>query len=321
MGQRGLSMNKNADQLFKEGLREGNLLKLSKVPKGELHNHCGSGMRYSTFNKWAGGNVKRPPEKMNGVKGLNDYLFGELNKYITKEADVAFLIEETVKEAIKDGIKVLEASIDYHEMLHFSEWDNFFDLVKRIREEYKPYIDFRPEIGMGLTTPGADLDKYVIPCIESGVFMSIDAYGEETKEAYLKFKEYYSYAREQGLKLKIHAGQFLDAENVKMAVEVLEVEEIQHGIGAIHSDYVMDLLKERNTRLNICPSSNYILGAVNDLKNHPARKLFDRGLAITINTDDLLLFHSGVSEEFLLLYKLGLFNEDELNEIRINALK
>jgi len=314
-------MSNKEDQLFKEGLKDENLEKLREVPKGELHNHCGTGMRFSTFNNRAGGKVKRPPKKMNGVKDLNDYMFGELSRYVTTEEDVAFIIEETVKEAIGDGIRILESSIDYHEMLHFSSQNDFFDLVKLISEKYKPYIDFRPEIGMALTTPVADLDKYVVPCIESGVFMSIDAYGEESKQVYPKFKEYYQYAREKGLKLKIHAGQFLEPENIKIAVELLEVDEVQHGIGAIYSDYVLDLLKERNIRANICPTSNYVLGAVSDLKNHPARKMFDRGLVITINTDDLLLFDSGVSEEFLLLYRIGLFNEDELNQIRKNALK
>jgi len=82
----------------------------------------------------------------------------------------------------------------------------------------------------------------------------------------------------------------------------------------------MDLIKERNIRLNICPSSNYVLGAVRDMTNHPARKLFDKGILLTINTDDLLVFDSGVSEEYLYLYKLGLFDTDELNEIRKNSL-
>lgn len=87
----------------------------------------------------------------------------------------------------------------------------------------------------------------------------------------------------------------------------------------------MDLIKERNIRLNICPSSNYILGAVRDMERYPARKLYDKGIVLTINTDDLLLFDSGVSEEYLYLYKLRLFdieelNERELNEMRKNAL-
>lgn len=313
-------MSRAEDILFKEGLKEENLLKLRKVPKGEVHNHCSTGMRFSIFNRWAGGNAVQAPKRMNGVKELNQYIFNEVNKRIRNEEDIAFLIEETVKEAIEDEIKILETSIDCHELMNFTEKNNFFKIILHIKDKYRDYIDFRPEVGMAITTPREDLDKYLIPCIESGVFLSIDAYGEETVDGYKRLKEYYKYARDKGLKLKIHAGQFLVAESVRTAIELLEVDEIQHGIGAASSEYIMDLIKERNIRLNICPSSNYILGAVNDIRNHPARYLFDNGIAITINSDDLLLFDSGVSQEFLLLYKLGLFNEDELNEIRKNAL-
>jgi adenosine deaminase len=313
-------MDRTEDILFKEGLKEENLLKLKKVSKGDVHNHCTTGMRFSSFNKWAGGNANQAPKKMNGVKELNEYISNEVNKRVSKEEDVAFLIEETVKEAIEDGVKILETSIDCHELMHFPEKDNFFKTILNIKDRYKTHIDFRPEIGMAITTPREDLDKYLIPGIESGVFMSIDAYGEETIEGYKRLKEYYKYAREKGLKLKVHAGQFLSEENVRTAIELLEVDEIQHGIGAASSEYIMDLIKERNLRLNVCPSSNYILGAVKDITKHPARKLYDNGINITINTDDLLLFDRGVSEEFLYLYKVGLFNEEELNEIRKRAL-
>lgn len=313
-------MNKADNLLFKEGLKEESLLKLRKVSKGDVHNHCSTGMRFTTFNQWAGGNANKAPSKMDGVKELNSYIFNEVNKRVSKEEDVAFLIEATVKEAIEDGVKILETSIDCHELMHFPENQRFFNTIIHIKEKYNKYIDFRPEVGMAINTSREDLDKFLIPCIESGVFMSIDAYGEETLDGYNRLKEYYKYAREKGLKLKVHAGQFLSEENVKKAIELLEIDEIQHGIGAASSDYIIDLIKERNIRLNICPSSNYILGAVKDIRNHPARKLFDKGIRITINTDDLLLFHSGASEEFLKLFKLGLFNEEELNEIRENAL-
>jgi adenosine deaminase len=313
-------MNKTEDVLFKEGLKEENLLKLKKVSKGDVHNHCSTGMRFSSFNKWAGGNANQAPDKMDGIKALNEYIFNEVNKRVSKEEDVAFLIEETVKEAIEDGVKILETSIDCHELMHFPEKDNLFKTIIHIKDKYKTQIDFRPEIGMAINTSREDLDKYLIPSIESGVFMSIDAYGEETIDGYKRLKEYYKYAREKGLKLKVHAGQFLIAENVRTAIELLEVDEIQHGIGAASSEYIMDLIKDRNTRLNICPSSNYILGAVKDIRKHPARKLYDNEINITINTDDLLLFDKGVSEEFLYLYKIGLFNEEELNEIRKSAL-
>lgn len=104
-----------------------------------------------------------------------------------------------------------------------------------------------------------NLDKFLIPCIDSQVFKSIDLYGDETKDDFQRFKDYYKYAKSKGLKLKVHAGEFHSYNNVKKAIEILEVDEIQHGLGSVSSEYVMDLIKERNIRLNICPSSNYVL--------------------------------------------------------------
>ena len=105
-------MEKIEGKIFKEGLIEEDLTKIKKVSKGDVHSHCGLGMRFSTFNKWAGGNVNKPPKKMDGIKGLDDYIFNETMKYISKKEDIGFLIEETVKEAINDGVKVLGTSID-----------------------------------------------------------------------------------------------------------------------------------------------------------------------------------------------------------------
>jgi len=313
-------MEKREEILFKEGLKEGDLNKIRKVSKGDVHNHSGLGMRFSTFNKWAGGKVKEPPKMINGLRGLDDYIFNETVIFIKKEEDIEFLIEETVKEAIEDGVRVLEPSIDCHFTRFYTKEKNHFDMILKIRDKYREYIDFRPELGMPKDISNENLNELLIPSIDSGVFKSLDLYGDETKGDFERFKEYYKYAKQKGLKLKVHAGEFEGWENVKKAIEVLEVDEIQHGIGAAYSDYVIDMIKERNIRLNICPTSNQILGAVSDMKNHPARKLFDKGILITINTDDLLLFNSGASEEYVYLYKLGLFNEDELNEIRNNSL-
>lgn len=309
------------EALFKEGLREENLLKLRKAAKVDVHNHSGLGMRFLTFNKWAGGKVKEPPKKMNGIAGIDNYIMGETANFISKDEDIAFLIEETVKEAIEDGVKILEPSIDCHNLMYFTDKNLFFSTILNIKDKYEKNIDFRPEVGMPKSISDKNLDEMLIPCIDSGVFKSVDIYGDETRDDFERLKEYYQYAKNKGLKLKAHAGEFQGAENIKKAIEILELDEIQHGIGAASSEYVIGLIKERNIRLNICPSSNFILGAVEDMTKYHARILFDKGIRITINTDDLLLFNSGVSEEYLYLYRLGIFNEEELNEIRKNSLK
>ena len=55
-------------------------------------------------------------------------------------------------------------------------------------------------------------------------------------------------------------------------------------------------------------------------KTHPIRKLYDAGVKVTVNTDDVLVFGNGVSEEFLSLYQAKVFNADELDAIRQEGL-
>lgn len=105
------------------------------------------------------------------------------------------------------------------------------------------------------------------------------------------------------------------------AVEELELDEVQHGIAAAKSQKVMNFLSDNKIRLNICPTSNIKLSRVYSYKDHCIRKLFDNGVIVTINSDDVLVFGNSVSQEFLNVYISGLFTAEELNEIRLNGLK
>jgi len=82
----------------------------------------------------------------------------------------------------------------------------------------------------------------------------------------------------------------------------------------------MRFLAERRIRLNICPTSNLMLGRVEALASHPIRKPFDAGVRVTVNTDDMAMFGQSVSHEFPNLYRAGCLNEKELDQIRENPL-
>jgi adenosine deaminase len=82
----------------------------------------------------------------------------------------------------------------------------------------------------------------------------------------------------------------------------------------------MNWLADNNIQLNICPTSNVMLGRVESIKKHPIRKLFDAGIKVTINSDDVLIFDSSVSGEYMKLFKAGIFNAEELDIIRMNGL-
>lgn len=121
------------------------------------------------------------------------------------------------------------------------------------------------------------------------------------------------------LRLKAHAGEWGDADSVQRAVEELELDEVQHGIAAAESRSVMRFLADHRVRLNICPTSNVMLGRVDSLAAHPIRRLYDAGVRVTINTDDVLMFGQSASEEYLNLYHAGLFTAAELDQIRHNG--
>ena len=67
--------------------------------------------------------------------------------------------------------------------------------------------------------------------------------------------------------------------------------------------------------------ANVMLGGVSDLASHPIRVLFDNGVPVTINTDDLMIFGQSVSEEYRNLYRAGVFSAEALNDIRRASLE
>ena len=118
----------------------------------------------------------------------------------------------------------------------------------------------------------------------------------------------------------MHVGETGPAEDVKKAVEILGLHEIHHGINAATSPEVMAFLADNNIQLNVCPSSNVKLQYVTDYKDHPIKILYENGVRVTINTDDLLLFDSTIENEYLLLYRAGVLSAEQLNDIRETGL-
>ena len=104
-------------------------------------------------------------------------------------------------------------------------------------------------------------------------------------------------------------------------MECLELDEVQHGIASAEDASVVRFLADNHIRLNITPSSNYLLGRVRDLKSHPIAELYHSGVDVTINSDDVLIFDSDVSKEYLRLYQCGCLSAEELDDIRRNGLK
>ena len=293
---------------------------LLKLPKADVHIHLHlGGSQEKLLEKYPNSHINFP-KKYDGLEGMINFIHGHLNKIMLTKSDVINFMEIAIKSSIDDNITLLEASVDIGLCRFF---DNSIDAliaeVERIKEKYKSKIDFRPDIGVNKDLPLDKVFLYSRACIDSGVFNGLDIYGKEANQNLTLFKELFKTAKQNNIKTKAHIGEFSDHKSIEKAIEILEPDEIQHGINAVTSNKTMDMIFERNIRLNMCPQSNISLGAVKNITEHPIRKLFDKGINITVNTDDLILFNATVTDELYTLLKHEIFTLDEINIIRKNA--
>jgi adenosine deaminase len=124
---------------------------------------------------------------------------------------------------------------------------------------------------------------------ERGV-VGLDLAGDEARHPANQFVRHFQRAREAGLHLIAHAGEFAGAESVRDAVLQLGVERIGHGVHAVDDPEVIDLLAERRVAIECCPTSNLYTCAVPSLEVHPLPIFLRHGILATLNTDDPTLF-------------------------------
>ena len=233
------------------------------------------------------------------------------------------LIASTFIQAKFDGIKVLEIGEDVWGLGQFFDNDieKLIGAFEEAHEKIAPEIELRLQIGLSRHCP----ISYLMECLSHfwghPAFYSIDLYGDELAQPIQNFRPIYEKAKENGLRLKAHIGEWGSEKDIMEGVEILHLDEVQHGIAAASSKEVMAYLKENKIRLNITPTSNILLGRVKKMAEHPIQILYRNGVDVTINSDDMLIFDSDVSKEYLRLYESGCLTEDELDDIRINGLK
>ncbi len=290
-------------------------------PKIDAHNHLNLGMHYNSYLAWSGIPIKNFPRPMNGLDDMHDIISRYTRPRCQTAQDVVSLIDMSVKDAIADGVTILEGSIDIGFMVHFKEdIDKFLRMVSDFVSKYKGKIDMRPELGLGKTFDKEKIAQWAPAMLKSGVFKSIDLYGPEIIEGIDEFKYLFDLSTKLGLKKKAHAGEFSDAASVRYFVEYFDLHQIQHGIGAAKDDKVLQFLADRKIQCNVCPQSNVMLGAVKDLKSHPIKKMMDAGIPITVATDDLLFFGHTVSRQIFNLVEENVITEADAAKLLATGL-
>jgi len=308
---------------FMSALRDHDIETLSKVPKADLHNHFVLGGNRQYIKDLTGISIPCYQGVLSSMQDMHDWNGKYIGKKFNNLEMRKILIEATFVQAKEDGVKVLEIGEDVWGLGEFfhNDIEELMEAFHNANSTIAPDVELRMQIGL---SRHCKVD-YLMKCLNHfwgyKEFYSIDLYGDELAQPIENFVPIYKRAKEEGLRLKAHIGEWGTAQDIQKGIERLELDEVQHGIAAVDSENVMKYLVDHNIRLNVTPSSNVKLGRVKDIKNHPIQKLYRAGVNVTINSDDILIFDSDVSKEYLRLYENETLNAEELDDIRVNGLK
>ena len=144
--------------------------------------------------------------------------------------------------------------------------------------------------------------------------------GDERRTASEPFQAIFAEAAAAGLRLTNHAGETTGSGAIWEALRIGS-ERLGHALSAAQDSGLMLELKERQIPLELNLTSNVRTGVCRSYADHPLREFFDRGLLVTLNSDDPAFFGSDLANEFLLAHTEHGFTRDELRQLAANSFR
>jgi adenosine deaminase len=135
------------------------------------------------------------------------------------------------------------------------------------------------------------------------------------------FEEVFRQARELGFHTSAHAGEAAGPESVWGAIRTLRVDRIGHATRAIEDPKLVDYLAEPRIPLELCPLSNVMTRVIGSIREHPARLYFEKGIPLSINTDDPKMFGNSLTDEYLTLATEFGFSRLEIESLILQGVR
>ncbi|MBQ5949615.1 adenosine deaminase [Massilia sp. ST3] len=134
-----------------------------------------------------------------------------------------------------------------------------------------------------------------------------------------KFARVFERARQLGLHLVAHAGEEGPPAYIESALDVLNVERIDHGVRCLESPELVERLAREQMALTVCPLSNIKLRVFDVMDTHNLRRLLDAGLAATVNSDDPAYFGGYINQNFLAAFAALPLDESHARQLARNS--
>lgn len=296
---------------FIQALESGDLDTFATFQKSDLHNHAGRGGRLEYISRASSLNA---PSTFASLDEMDDWLTSCVFPLLPSgKINYLLRVEGTLRAACADNIRVLATNFGINEPLQYGGIASFAKLIDTMRVHYAPKTKLFP---VAAIYENVDLD-YIKDLFEFGWFKAIDIINYRSIMSDAEIEILCALARNNGLRIRSHVGEFGSPEDVETHILKYGVEEIQHGIQIASSRRVMRLVADARIPLHLCPASNIGLGLFENYSSYPLAILHRNGVKVTINTDDLLVFGKSVSQQFLDLHNVmdDNISVDDLYEI------
>lgn len=288
------------------------------IPKVEIHRHLEGSLRLSTLREAARAHAIELPEQpdlgalvqMQPEDGYDFAAFlskfGTLRLFYQSPELIDRLVREVVEDARNDSIRYLELMFTPVALSRVKGYPlgDVMDWVSRAAlEAGKLYgvqvgliasVNRHEPVELAETVIGLSADR-----LGQGV-VGVNLAGNEAQFSALPFAGLFRQAKQAGLGVTIHAGEWGPAENVREAILELDADRIGHGVHVIDDPYITALAREREIVFEVCITSNLQTGSVPALHEHPIRAMLAEGLKVTLNSDDPAISQITLSHEYQL---------------------
>ncbi|MGM0833871.1 MAG: adenosine deaminase [Pseudomonadota bacterium] len=280
---------------------------LLQLPKVELHLHIEGSLEPELMFELAKRNgIELPYATVKEAKAAYEFsdLQGFLNLYyqgmnvLRTEQDFYDLAIDYFQRARGEGVVHIDMHFDPQAHLQRGiPLEVVMAGLLRAKEEAEASLDL--SVGMIMAFLRDRPVEEALRVLENAApyWKFIDAIGLDSAERDnppAKFQALFKRAKEIGLVRVAHAGEEGPADYIAEALDILDVQRIDHGVRCLESDIVVERLRESQIVLTVCPLSNVSLKVVDDLRNHPLPQLLKKGLKVTISSDDPAYFGGGL---------------------------
>ena len=232
-----------------------------------------------------------------------------------------------LEESAKQGVVYAESFIspDFCGGRDVAAWKDYLAAIKDAADE--------AERTMGITLRGivtcirhfgGDVAVETAKCAQETAgdwIVGFGMGGDEKAGNQSDFAYAYDMAREAGLQLTTHAGEWNGPDEIREALDALKVQRIGHGVRSIEDNALVERLIEEGTTLEVCPGSNVFLNVYDKLEDHPIAKLRDAGVKVTVSTDDPPFFRTTMTKEYEDLSRVFGWEESDFSDLNNVALE